>query len=462
MLMNSKAESILGVSRNLVMGDHLGELVNSGEWVSKMASPRVGPFEIYLGNGSVIEGSVTPIGGPRERPLGSALVFRDVTDKRRVDENLEKTSRMEAIGMLAGGIAHDFNNKLTVNLGQISIAKAMVKEDKELNGHLLAAENAALEAKELTNQLLVFSRGGAPVKRLVDLGSIIEETTRTVLSGSNCGFSLEIDEEVWPLRADDGQLAQVFTNLLLNAKEATPEGGGIMVRVRNSFVGTTEGMEVPPGKYVRIEVIDHGCGIAPSEIPKIFDPYYTTKENKAGLGLAISHSILRKHEGTIDVDSVLGRGTSLRIFLPVDRLSDEGPVELRRSSMSGNGKVLVMDDEEAVRDVAGDMLRKLGYEVGTVKNGDEALDVYISAMEEGDPFDAVIMDLTIRGGMGGQETISELLKVDPGAKVIVSSGYSDKAIMGNYGEHGFSDVMPKPYDLKELGNKLSRLIDNGD
>jgi PAS domain S-box-containing protein len=455
-LSNSVAEGILGVRKEPV-GRNLDELTRGENWSDMIGEVADGPFELETWDQRIIEGTVTPMLGSSGRLIGRTLILRDVTERRRMEENMERSARLESVGALAGGIAHEFNNELTVNLGQISIAKTMVEEGTRIHDHLEAAEKAALGANELINQLLVFSRGGTPVKERVDLPHLLREMTSLVLSGSNCTFRIETEEGLWPARVDRGLMAQVLSNVVLNAREAKPEGDEILVRARNRFIGGTEGIDIPPGKYIRIEVIDNGEGMTPDQIPKIFTPYYTTREEKAGLGLSISHSIVRKHDGTIDVDSSPGRGTCVSIYLPANGMTEEPTTVDQGEPHRGKGRVLVMDDEEAILDVAGEMLDRLGYRHMTARNGKEALERYHESLEEDDPFSVVIMDLTIKGGMGGKEAISRLLKMDPSARVIVSSGYSDNAIMGKHAEHGFAEVLPKPYDLRQLGTKLDRI-----
>jgi CheY-like chemotaxis protein len=332
--------------------------------------------------------------------------------------------------------------------------------DKKGKSHqvLEEAEDALIQATNLTKQLLTFSKGGEPLKRLVSLPPILRDSVKFALSGSRSNAVFEIVDDLWPVEADEGQISQVIHNIVLNARDAMPEGGTVSVEARNMVVDEKSGVSLASGKFVRIAIKDSGMGIPDQDIPKIFDPYFTTKERGSGLGLATSYSIVKRHGGVIDVQSARGAGSTFFIYLPAsgDRVPDE---TVRTKSVErGTGRILVMDDEEILRTVVGRMLRSLGYEVDFAENGDQATVKYAAAMHSDSPFDAVILDLTVRGGMGGREAIGRLLAIDPDIRAVVSSGYSEGSILSDYSGYGFMAVLPKPYNIETLGKTLKKLM----
>jgi len=383
--------------------------------------------------------------------------IRDITERKKLEEEILKSQKLESLGVLAGGIAHDFNNLLTSVLGNISLAKALAGHNDKIARRLEDAEKATLRAGDLTRQLLTFSRGGAPVKKSVSMRQILSDSASFALRGSNVRCELQIPDNLFPVEADPGQISQVVNNLIINADQAMPDGGIILVTAENALVGPGELPTIPAGNYVKLSVRDGGCGIPEANLDKIFDPYFTTKPKGTGLGLATVYSIIRKHGGLITVDSTLGKGTTFHVYLPASD-SEAGPeVSPAQHVTKGTGRILVMDDEEVIREVACEILGHLGYEAVSCRNGEEALNIYDKAMGAS-PFTAVLMDLTIPGGMGGKETMKRLLQIDPRVKGIVSSGYSNDPVLANYREYGFHGVVMKPYDIAELGNVLHQVL----
>lgn len=392
-------------------------------------------------------------------PLFVVGMVEDVTLRRQLEEERIKSSKLESIGVLAGGIAHDFNNILTAILGNIALALKACEDGGMAAKRLLAAEKASLRARALTQQLLAFAKGGTPVIRAGSVISLIREASSFPLSGSNVKCEYQISDDILPVDIDEGQIIQVIQNIVNNADQAMPDGGVITIRADNVDIDEVSSLPLVRGRYVRITVEDHGHGIAPEHIEKIFDPYFTTKASGSGLGLASSFSIVRNHNGHITVSSEVGRGTTFSIYLPAStRRTESLPVADRARFVRGSGRILIMDDEETIREFLSETLTMGGYTVDAVGEGAEAVAAYRRASEEGRPFSAVILDLTIPGGMGGKETMEKLIEFDPEVKAIVSSGYAKDPIMANYQQHGFKDVVPKPYKIEELSRVLAEVI----
>lgn len=343
-------------------------------------------------------------------------------------------------------------------LGNIVLARTHAGSEKNVIGWMKEAERAAIRAKDLARQLITFSRGGLPVKAVIAISSIIEEAARFALLGSGARCEFFLPDDLWPIEADAGQIGQVVNNLLINANQAMPEGGTVSIVGDNLSIGEKTALPLQPGPYIRIRVKDTGIGMTKELLAKIFDPYFTTKQTGSGLGLATSYSILKKHNGHIAVESRLGAGTTFTLYLPAAPGKQEKEPSVGGKLMTGVGNILFMDDDDAIRSVAKDMLEFLGYNVTTVSRGEEAIEAYKKTFETGAPYDLVITDLTVSGGMGGRELIGELLAIDPHARVIVSSGYSDDPIMASFREYRFSGVVVKPYTNAELAKVVSAVI----
>ncbi len=383
---------------------------------------------------------------------------RDITERKKRDEEFIRACKLKSLSTLAGGIAHDFNNLLTGILGNASIAKTFVYPGDNLHKIMTDLENTSLRAKDLTQQLLTFAKGGAPVKKTVSIAKLLRDSATLVLSGSNVKCDFAIANDLWPAEVDEGQIAQVIHNLIINARQAMPDGGTIQVSAENFALSAENNPFIKNGKYVKITVKDTGVGIQEEHLPKIFDPYFTTKEEGSGLGLATAYSIIKNHAGYIMAESAAGVGTTFYIHLPASK-KEIGRVEaVEEKLVSGKEKILVMDDDDIIRDVAGKMLTKLGYEVDFARDGSEAIELYKKSKNSGRPFDVVIIDLTIPGGMGGRETMQKLLEVDPHVKAIVSSGYSDDAVMSNYTNYNFKGVIAKPYRIEELSKTVRSVL----
>ncbi len=390
--------------------------------------------------------------------LGLYVFTVDITEHKQLEEERLKASKLESIGILAGGIAHDFNNILAAILGNVSLAKLSLDNKSVLSELLHETEKASIRATVLTQQLLTFAKGGAPVKEIVELTELIRETTGFSLRGSNVKYRISIPSDLWTVDVDKGQISQVIGNLVINAQQAMPEGGIINISAKNVKAASKDNLPLSEENYLKISVTDKGHGIPEENLSKIFDPYFTSKQKGSGLGLATAYSIIHRHDGHLAVKSKVGVGTTFTIYLKASSKKVEGKETAKEESEVLTGKILLMDDEKSIRKVTGMMLRSLGNEVEVAFDGEEAIELYKKAMKSDEPFDVVIMDLTIPGGMGGKEAIKKLLKINPDAKAIVSSGYSNDPVISYYQEHGFSGYIPKPYRLEELKKVLNEVL----
>jgi PAS domain S-box-containing protein len=407
--------------------------------------------------------STHPLGDDAGSLSGAIGVAIDISRRKQAEAELRKMEKLTSIGTLAGGIAHDFNNILMGIFGSISLARTMIDPDHPAGGPLDKAEAAMNRATRLTRQLLTFSKGGAPVRESISLARIVETVVRFDLSGGNVKLELEANEALWPARADIGQIQQVFSNLAINAAQAMPDGGRLRIRMENREITGSEAIPLKPGKYIRTIIRDEGLGIPKAQLSQIFDPYYSTKPNGSGLGLATVFSIVNRHGGHIAVDSTPGEGTRFTIHLPAadtpspaankSRAPVQEPLRPARKA-----RILIMDDEEMIRTLGAQLLARIGHEVETAADGHETVDRYREAMSSGKPFDLVIMDLTIPGGMGGRKAVQALLAIDPEAKAVVSTGYADDPVMADPSAHGFAGIIPKPYTQDQLKSVIDQVL----
>ncbi|MBI5469417.1 MAG: PAS domain S-box protein [Deltaproteobacteria bacterium] len=387
-------------------------------------------------------------------------IFQDITERKKTEAELLKAQKLESIGALAGGIAHDFNNILLGVLGNVTIAKNYLPEGDRVYSLLTEVEKAADRAKNLTRQLLTFSRGGEPVKEVAPIAALVKDSAALVLRESGTSSSFDIPDGLWMVEMDEGQMSQVINNIVLNAEQAMDGKGVIEISVENIAVTPDDGLPAAGGDYVRITVKDSGPGIPERLLNRIFDPFFTTRQKASGLGLAVSYSIVKKHNGFIQVSSAEGKGSVFQVYLPAVRKTAESVRETGKTvAAKAAGMVLVMDDEEIVRDVSGEMLNILGCKAVFAKDGEEAVELYRKALKEGRPFAAVILDLTIPGGMGGVETVRRLLDIDPDVKAIVSSGYSKDPIMSDFRKYGFSGVIAKPYRVSDFSKAVKGVLE---
>lgn len=477
-LMNKAAMKLTGWEQSEAVGRRLSDvfhIVNekTGERLDNppekvlLTGGIVGPAQNTAlisqdGTERSIDDSGAPIRDREGKIIGMVLVFRDITEKRKRDEEFLRSQKLESIGVLAGGIAHDFNNLLTAILWNLSSARTYESPQDTGYKRLAAAEKAVIRATDLARQLLTFAKGGAPVKKTAPVAEMIKESAVFALRGSKSQCEFSIPYDLWAGNIDAGQISQVLHNLVLNADEAMPQGGTIHITCENITLSESGPVPLKGGRYVKITVRDEGMGIPTEYLERIFDPYFTTKQEGSGLGLAVSYSIIRKHDGHISVESTPGKGTTFYIYLPASLEKLHVTAEKgHRTPVACEGRILLMDDEDDILEIVSETLTQSGFTVECAKDGREAVDKYKKAMESGTPFKAVILDLTIRGGMGGRDAVKNLLAIDPSVKAIASSGYSSDPITSDLRKYGFSGVLIKPYRIEDVERVLLQVIGSG-
>ncbi len=473
-LMNAAAEELAGLAREEARGLPCREVLPMRDPATREPAPDLAALAIATGgplggddkemapkNGPprLVSSNAAPIRGRDGRVTGAVITLRDVTGRQRYEQELQKIQKLESVGVLAGGIAHDFNNILTGIVGNLALARMLAKDNPKAAEKIAEAETAALSARGLTRQLLTFAKGGAPVRKSTDMEKLLRETASFVLAGSKSRFNVEVEPNLPPAFVDEGLVRQAVQNLILNASQAMPGGGCVDIRAGEEDVDGNSGLPLRPGRHVRVSISDSGVGIPPENMGKIFDPYFSTKKEGSGLGLATTFSIVKRHGGHIRVSSAPGQGAVFTLYF---RTASRKPAWKKSGSpkdpKTGHGKVLVMDDEALVLDVFAEMLRSLGYSADKARDGSEAVSMYRAAMEAGDSYDAVIMDLTIPGGMGGKEAMEKILAMDPDARGIVASGYSADPVMAAPSRYGFAGVICKPFTAEDLGDIMSRTL----
>lgn len=472
-LMNQVAEQLTGwtqaeaINKHLDQVFHLPDLQNENSEDGSLQSVLMSNSPMAINNQRLIRKdgreimvsvSGASIRDRRGKTIGVVLVVWDITEALKMEEELLKASKLESLGVLAGGIAHDFNNLMTVILGNVTLTRMLLDEHPEADQLLVEAEKAIKQARSLTQQLLTFARGGQPVKKTVQLYQVLKDATRFALSGSNVRAEIQVPDDLWAVEADSGQISQVFNNLIINAVQAMPGGGTIKVNAENITISGVQFTPLCNGGYVRVSVEDPGIGISKADQAKIFDPYFTTKFTGSGLGLATAYSIIKSHDGYIEVDSIPDQGTIFRVYLPASTGRESDAIQKEEDPLTGQGRILVMDDDRQILATAQSMLKLMGYEAVLATDGEEALSIFREALAAGQRFEAVLIDLTIPGGMGGRETVQHLLGLDPDVNAIVSSGYSNDIVMDDYKKWGFKGIVPKPYTIKELGEVLQQVV----
>jgi PAS domain S-box-containing protein len=469
-IMNKVAEELTGWHWSEAQGRPLEMVFNIVDELTR--TPRENPVAKVLATGNIVElatptllvtqngtelmiaDSGAPIKDGDGNTIGGGVVFRDVTEKQKIMDTIQRTAKLDSLGVLAGGIAHDFNNLLTGIFGYIDLARSTSDNDETLEylGTTIAAMN---RARALTLQLLTFAKGGSPVQKVTPLLPFIQEAVQFALSGSNVACRFSFSDDLWPCNIDKNQISQVIDNIVINAQQAMPNGGALEVTAHNVSLGEKENPALAKGKYVKVSIKDFGIGIPKDIILRIFDPFYTTKTKGHGLGLATCYSIINRHAGCIEVESEPGKGSSFYLFLPAvtdSLVMKQSPVERQ----AGSGTIIVVDDDDVIRSTIQKMLKSLGYAAVCMKDGREAIDFYVSETQAGRFFSAIILDLTIPGGMGGIEAVAELRKMGTNIPVFVASGYADDSVMRSPVDFGFTASLCKPFTIAELSEMLSR------
>ena len=469
LLVNAAAEEMIGCPDNQCFGHSIDKILNLVEEDSEagfrifesghLSRTGESPKEMILwsrtGDERFVSLGSSPITNEQGETTGWVVVLRDISGIRRLEQEQRKNSMLQALGVLAGGIAHDFNNILMAISGNLNLSLELSNENTELKEALSSAEKAIDRATDLTRQLLTFAQGGSPILDATAIDAVVQESAEFVTHGADLNIRYEFEEDLFPVLIDRHQIGQVIQNLVLNARQNMSPGSNLTIACANVFE-RKENRVIP---MVRIEITDFGSGIPEADLEHIFDPYYTTKKEGSGLGLALVHSIITKHNGRIEVRSLLGEGTTFTIFLlaspdaPKAMDPDDGPL------IKGTGRILIMDDDEAVRLVTSRMVRQLGFEVIEAEHGDQALEIYRNHLKDEPAIDLVITDLTVPQGMGGLETMQKLLEIDPECRAIVCSGYSGDPIMANHRNYGFQAALVKPFNFRQLNQALGHVLD---
>lgn len=438
--------------RQELVDDLVGALLSDGP--SRSTSPHL----ITGADGSerhvLLHASPIPTSAGVE---GAVLVLRDVTVQLRMEEQLRKTARLESLGVLAGGIAHDFNNVLMAIKSNVSFARSMDVPRDQRQEALADVEDAVRRGRDLTQQLLTFSRGGAPIKHDAPIGDLLADVTAFVLRGTSVRLLLDVSPDLMSVAVDRSQISQVIENLVVNAQQAMPSGGSLHISAANLDIDDQMGLQLPAGRYVRLSFEDDGPGIPAADLPRVFDPFFSTKPGGTGLGLSIVHSVVRRHGGTVVVRSNAENGACFDVYLPATAHASE-PLPVSSEPLRGAQRILLMDDDPNVRRAMQRALALMGYRVDVAADGQEAVSAYERALAGPSPYALAILDLTVVGGTGGKEAARRLRLIDPQAVIVVSSGYSDEGIMADPQAHGFNACLPKPYDESELALVLGRVF----
>ncbi|OPY66452.1 MAG: Sporulation kinase E [Syntrophorhabdus sp. PtaU1.Bin050] len=392
-------------------------------------------------------------------------IATDITERKHMEAELLKRRNLESIGTLAGGIAHDFNNLLMAVTGYISLARIALPPESEASHLLSEAERIATAGKKLTQKLITFSKGGEPIKKVINLNRLLEEPISIALTGSDIRCIYSLADDPLPVDADSTQIKQVIQNIVLNAREAMPHGGRVKIGTVRLPAGPGNTRPLPASRYARVSIEDEGAGIKKDDLSKVFDPYYTTKGMGArkgmGLGLTVAYSVIKRHNGHLTVESTPGRGTTVHIDLPLHGRETKSKEAGRETEKSIKGRILFMDGEEDIRHMGSKLIDHLGYSAVLARNGNEALSIYRDALDTNGRFDLVILDLSVKKGMGGKETLDQLLTIDPAVRAIIASGFTNDPVVSNYADYGFKGAITKPYMIHEFDQVLQRVLSRG-
>lgn len=384
--------------------------------------------------------------------------FLDITGRRKMEEESRKIQKLESLSAFAGGIAHEYNNILTAIIGNLALAKMYAKPGFEVYDVLIEAEKASLRAKDLTAQLLSFATGGIQIKKVVFVQELLRDLVKLSVDSRDISCELSLPDSLWTIEVDEGQVSQAIDTLLRYAQQVTPRDSSIRIGAENMVISQSSALPLREGRYIMISIEDQGCGIPEAELQTLFEPFRSADKKGSGLEFASAFAIVQKHQGHITAESHFDTGTTFRVFLPAMQDKPQAAAGSFSGHPGRKGKILVMDDEEIVRIVVQRLLLQCGFETELTTDGVQMLRQYRKAKEAGTPFEAVILDLVIQNGMGGQEAMKNLIEYDPEVKVIVSSGYSNDPIMANFRDYGFKGFLPKPYKLDELKRAMKDLI----
>ncbi|MGQ9922185.1 MAG: hybrid sensor histidine kinase/response regulator [Desulfobacca sp.] len=466
---NRGAQRLFGYTADEMLGQPFALLslpeqaeIFSAEVMTSLEQKSMHERELWLqqknGTALYVHLSMSPLKNREGQLCGGIVSARDITKRKLLEEDLIRTARLESASVLASGIAHDFNNMLTAILGNITMAFLNAENKGFVQERLAEAEKACFRAQNLARQLLTFSNREEPKKRLLSLHDVLKTSASLVLRSSNVRRQAEIPADLWWVEADEEQLNQAINHLLINADQAMPRGGTIYITAENVTLGEDEQLPLKPGPYVKVAIRDRGVGIPPAYLAKVFDPFFTTKSRGNGLGLATVYTILKNHDGHITVTSQPETGTTFTFYLPAVSQAAKPRRAKAPALRMGRGRVLLMDDEEMILEVSSAMLKRLGYEVWVSQDGAAALEIYRQASMAGSPFDVVILDLTVPGGLEAKETVGPLLQVNPQAKIIVSSGFADDPSLTDFRSFGFAGFLPKPYNLTQLSAVMHKVL----
>jgi PAS domain S-box-containing protein len=469
-IINKVAELLCGWTQSEALGKPITSVFNIINESTR--KPQENPVEKVLSTGRIFElanhtlliardgteriiaDSGAPIKDKNSKTIGVVLVFRDMTEKQKVSDTMQRAQKLESLGVLAGGIAHDFNNLMTGIFSCIDLAKGLSK-DTTISAYLEEAISTIDRARGLTLQLLTFAKGGAPIQKIGHLFPFVQEVAQFALSGSNVACRFDVPQDLWACNFDKNQIGQVIDNLIINAQQAMPVGGTIELSARKITLAEKEHPTLNKNNYVKISVKDYGIGIPKELISKIFDPFFTTKTKGHGLGLATCYSIINRHDGCIDVESEPGKGSTFHIYLPAstDSVSSSGT---SATAHWGSGTFLVMDDEEVIRETIRRILTSFGYTVVCKVNGKDAVDFITSEIKENRTVAGMLFDLTVPGGMGGKVAVEEIRKLNTEIPVFVVSGYTEDPVMKNPVDYGFTASICKPFRIEELSEMLNK------
>ncbi|MDM8535300.1 response regulator [Desulfobacterales bacterium HSG17] len=451
---NSEKIRKLIIDEDLLIFDAAYKKIESGDF------PESIDYRIHKNGGQIhyLSTKINAVHDAAGELISLIGTVQDVTSLKKIEEQLQQNQKIEAIGTLAGGLAHDFNNMLSIISGNASYGLSQLKQGEELFDVLLEIQEGTMQAQALTQQLLTFSKGGAPVKKLADINQLVKESARFITRGAKSRCEFNLAENLYAAEVDAGQINQVIGNLVINADQSMPNGGVIRLCTENNEIQDQNDFAIPGGHYIKITIEDQGLGIPEKHLANIFDPFFTTKQMGSGLGLATAYSIIKKHDGCISASSESEKGTVFTIYLPVSLKSVTQAEDKQEPRHTGHGKVLIMDDQESILKIVGRMLNRMGYETAFATDGFQAVDIYRQANQTNARFDLVILDLTVPGGMGGAKTVIELLKLDPNVKAVVSSGYSNDTIMADYEDYGFCGVIHKPFTKSQLADLLNKIL----